>query len=139
MHVYHVTDSRCRASIVEHGLLPRDTTLHNFPYPDSLADNAGVEAVYAHRRYSEALDWAAGHGMRGRESVDIWELDVSFAEVEADPCWSGAVRVRSRVDACSCTLVAVDLTREAARAPGDAWWHSDDETAALAAFSDVPF
>lgn len=116
LHVYHVTDARNRRSIVEHGLLPRDTTLHNFPYPESLYYNAGVEAVYAHRAYSAALDWAAGLGSRNCDAVDIWELQLDDAEWEHDPHWDGAVRVREPIADWRCKLVAADLDRAAARA-----------------------
>lgn len=94
MIVYHCTPARNVLAIKRWGLIPRDTTEHNYPGLRGL--NCGVEAVY-----TASKPWYWG----GPPSTVCLELDVSDLPVEPDPL-TGGQRVLARIspDRIKCVL-----------------------------------
>lgn len=88
MIVYHCTSRRNVLAIKRWGLIPRDTTEHNYPGMHGL--NSGIEAVYT---ASRPWYWGGPQTLGGTVCL---ELDVSDLPVEPDPL-TGGQRVLARV------------------------------------------
>lgn len=89
MIVYHCTAGKNLLAIKRWGLIPRDTTEHN--YPGMRGINHGIEAVYVCKR---PWYWGGPHSYDGR--AVCLELDVTDLPVEPDPLTSGE-RVLARI------------------------------------------
>lgn len=107
---FHVTSRDNRESILETGLLARDTAHHNYrACVESLPGNAGVRAVYAHCDPAQAADWAYFASELRDAVCDVWAFDVEDAET--DPHWSG-FRVRRGIPPEQLRLVASGEARQ---------------------------
>ena len=91
---YHVSPRRNRRSIRRHGLLPRCTVDHHFPFA---TENRG-DYVFVFLSYWAAIWWV----LKSREEpgvygqTDLWRVDVSGVALEADPVSDTSATRRSR-------------------------------------------
>ena len=79
---YHLSPAENRDSILEVGLLPRNTGEHHF---DSATDNHGVAAVYLLPRPDQAKEWADWYAHHDYTRFDIWAVELHTEVVEPDP------------------------------------------------------
>lgn len=101
MKVFHVTRRRNLLAIRRHGLIPRDTTQHNFSYVDK---GAGVEAVYAFPSRERAVNYAGILRDYFNEPVAVVKVQAKGLRREPDPSdvgWfaplRGAIRITEPV------------------------------------------
>lgn len=96
---YHVTPKANVPSILEHGLLARNTMIEGEGhYAHAYLSGNNLRAVFFHLDYYAACSWRLDYApyIPAKDKVII-EVDLRGLKTERDPEWSGAVRTRRSV------------------------------------------